>query len=1320
ANGYADASASQTMGIAALTGVWDGSIDVSWYNTTDTSFNISTPGQLAGLAAIVNGTASGVAQDNFAGKNITLSSDIQLDSSTKYTASYGRFGTTSFAMEGTWYAVNSDARIWTPIGSGVATGNSSFSSTNYFSGTFDGAGHTVSGLYTSIDATVQGLFGCLGQSSVVKNLTVSGCVCGKFVVGGIAAYLNCGTVQNCKNDAIVYADGGEKAGSGLENGPSKVGAVGGIVGSMSGSAAYPGQIIGCTNFKPVTCTNTNQGGRTGGILGIVDKATDYGLIKNCLNFGIVDGYQYSGGIASLIISTNVPIFNCGNTGQVSGHSSGTCMVGGIVSSTQSTVTNCYNTGDYRSAINGNNGNLASNYGGIAGNDGTSGISRLTNCYNTGTFLMSGNTTSGSTVGIICGVTQNSGDIVNCYYLDTAVGTYNTNDISRGYISTSNARSAAAMRAAPFLTEINGDGRTFVADTNNINNGFPILRCQVGDTATVSSVTKDSDPAKLSYVAGQTFNPSGLVLWANYSDGTREQITSYTISKTTALVATDTTITISGTYGGITYSYDFNITMAANALASLAITTKPTNLLYATGDTFNPTGMVVKATYTNGTTATLAASDYSFSPAVALTAADTKITVSYTYAGVTKAADQAITVLASTAPAKNSDNVYELYTADDMLWFANQVNTGTNNAISGKLMKDIDLTGATWTPIGNSSARTYSGTFDGNGKTVTLAINTSSSYTGLFGCLQGAAVKNLTVAGTITGVMYTGSIAGYAQGATVIQDCINNAALSSSSQYLGGITGYAADSTAITACTNNGTIASTSNCTGGIAGYTTGTAAVTGCINNGAVSAAYNVGGIVGSDYSTGAISKCANTGAVTATSTSTSSSYSMGGIVGYANPATTIDQCSNTGSVTGGVMSIGGVVGYLYNASGIVTNDYNTGSVTSTSVSATAHTGGVVGYTNNAASTVQNCYNAGAVSGNTTSPYTAGVIGYAKGNSNVTNNYYLNTTASTGLGYAVDNTVSKTSDELKALAPTLGQYYRPGSVYPILSWQYTNPTPGPETLNFSYYTPTGNLLAFKGATDSVVDSNGNVYVSDYYNNRIVKFDASGNFLAAYGTQGSGVGQFLKPSGIAIDGSGSIYVADTYNNRIVKFNDLNNNGGLEADEWKAWGTAGSGALQFKLPMGVFVKNGLVYTADSYNHRLTVFDSSNPDGTWQSIGAQGSGNGQFKAPNDIVVDSQGNIWVSDTLNNRVQKLDKNGSYIQQYAASMPYGISIDQSGAVYVAERQTGLIQCLTNSKTFGGKGTGAGLFTNPVGLNVDSQNRLWIVDVTTGKVQCSNI
>ena len=67
-----------------------------------------------------------------------------------------------------------------------------------------------------------------------------------------------------------------------------------------------------------------------------------------------------------------------------------------------------------------------------------------------------------------------------------------------------------------------------------------------------------------------------------------------------------------------------------------------------------------------------------------------------------------------------------------------------------------------------------------------------------------------------------------------------------------------------------------------------------------------------------------------------------------------------------------------------------------------------------------------------------------------------------------------------------------------------------------------------------IDGSGNVYVADSSNNRIQKFAADGAFLAAWGSYGTGNGQFAGPTGVATDSSGHVYVADQNNDRIQKF------------------------------------------------------------------------------------------------------------------------------------------------------------------------------------------
>ena len=67
-----------------------------------------------------------------------------------------------------------------------------------------------------------------------------------------------------------------------------------------------------------------------------------------------------------------------------------------------------------------------------------------------------------------------------------------------------------------------------------------------------------------------------------------------------------------------------------------------------------------------------------------------------------------------------------------------------------------------------------------------------------------------------------------------------------------------------------------------------------------------------------------------------------------------------------------------------------------------------------------------------------------------------------------------------------------------------------------------------------VDSSGNVYVSDFSNNRIQKFTSNGTFITKWGSPGSGEGQFNRPENVAVDSSGNVYVGDTGNNRIQVF------------------------------------------------------------------------------------------------------------------------------------------------------------------------------------------
>ncbi|MEK6834251.1 MAG: hypothetical protein AABY31_02050, partial [Thermoproteota archaeon] len=117
---------------------------------------------------------------------------------------------------------------------------------------------------------------------------------------------------------------------------------------------------------------------------------------------------------------------------------------------------------------------------------------------------------------------------------------------------------------------------------------------------------------------------------------------------------------------------------------------------------------------------------------------------------------------------------------------------------------------------------------------------------------------------------------------------------------------------------------------------------------------------------------------------------------------------------------------------------------------------------------------------------------------------------------------------------------------------------------------------FSFPQDLALDSAGNVYVTDYGNRRIQKFDNDGNFLHTWGIKGSGNGQFQVPAGIAI-GKDFVYVVDNELNRVQKFD-------TSGKYIAQWGSKGTELGQFLLPQNIAVNpNGDIYVADTGNSR-----------------------------------------------------------------------------------------------------------------------------------------
>ena len=163
---------------------------------------------------------------------------------------------------------------------------------------------------------------------------------------------------------------------------------------------------------------------------------------------------------------------------------------------------------------------------------------------------------------------------------------------------------------------------------------------VGEAPSLVSIAVSTAPDKTSYKPGEFFDTTGMVITAYFDNNTSKEVKGYTYSPTGALEIGDDTITISYTKSGITKTTTQAITIYY--LMGITITNNPTKMEYYEGDTFNKTGMVVVASYTNGSNKTLADSDYTVSPEI-MVCSNSLLTISYTERNITVTAPLIVVV-----------------------------------------------------------------------------------------------------------------------------------------------------------------------------------------------------------------------------------------------------------------------------------------------------------------------------------------------------------------------------------------------------------------------------------------------------------------------------------------------------------------------------------------------------------------------------------------------------------------------------------------------------------------------------------------------------
>src|SRR5207302_10506393 len=179
---------------------------------------------------------------------------------------------------------------------------------------------------------------------------------------------------------------------------------------------------------------------------------------------------------------------------------------------------------------------------------------------------------------------------------------------------------------------------------------------------------------------------------------------------------------------------------------------------------------------------------------------------------------------------------------------------------------------------------------------------------------------------------------------------------------------------------------------------------------------------------------------------------------------------------------------------------------------------------------------------------------------------------------------------------------------------------------------------------------GKLYVVEGRGARVTAFNPDGTVATSWGGSGQADGQLQEPWGVAVAPNGNVYVADTWNHRVQYFDPNGKFLGKWGHLGDAKGRTDADPSVFWGPRSIAISpDGEVYVTDTGNKRVQVFGL---DGSFKRMfGGDGNAPGQFKEQVGVALDAQGNVWVADTWNARIQKLSPNGEPLAQI--SIPNG-------------------------------------------------------------------
>jgi DNA-binding beta-propeller fold protein YncE len=254
--------------------------------------------------------------------------------------------------------------------------------------------------------------------------------------------------------------------------------------------------------------------------------------------------------------------------------------------------------------------------------------------------------------------------------------------------------------------------------------------------------------------------------------------------------------------------------------------------------------------------------------------------------------------------------------------------------------------------------------------------------------------------------------------------------------------------------------------------------------------------------------------------------------------------------------------------------------------------------------------------------------------------------------------------------------------------------------------------------DFAFDPHGNLLVTDALRADVQVFSRQGEFIARVNGNDDIVA-LEKPEGVALDAQGNIWVGDYLNGHILKYDKAHRQVGVYSELGSAPGQTFESEF-------MTITEGLLFIAEAGNHRISVFNMA---GEFEySFGELGTGEGQMNRPEAAKHDSAGRIVVADFGNHRIQFFTPAGEFLGAFGREggepgqfrRPTGIALDARDNIYVCDSGNNRVQVFDRAGAFlyefGSRGTSAGQFLNLHGIIVDEEGYIYVADTGNNRIQ----